>query len=74
MSFIHALFSENIDDDFRTMVEGHSYLAMVCKENGAMTWVNSTSADSPQERRDDAHKDILLFELSASGLFAYVVT
>ena len=26
VSFIHALFSENIDDDFRTMVEGHSLI------------------------------------------------
>jgi len=24
MSFIHALFSENIDDNLRTMVKGHS--------------------------------------------------
>jgi hypothetical protein len=24
MSFIHALFSKNIDDDLRTMIEGHS--------------------------------------------------
>ena len=47
---------------------------MVGKENGTMTWVDGPSADSPQERRDNAHKDILLFELGACGLFAYVVT
>jgi hypothetical protein len=49
-------------------------MAMVCKENGAMTWVNGSSTDSPQERRDNAHKDILLFKLGASGLFGYAVT
>ena len=74
MSFIHAFFSKNIDDNLRAMVEGHSQSAMVCKENGAMTWVNGPSADSPQESRDNAHKDILLFELGASGLFSYLVT
>lgn len=38
-----------------------------------MPWVNGPSANGPQECRDDAHKDILLFKLGARGLCAYIM-
>lgn len=72
---VHALFTENLDDDLGAQIERRSEPAKVCQDRGGMPEVNDACADCTKERGDNADEDIFLLQLRTRlWVGSYVVT
>lgn len=62
---VHALFTENLNDDLGAQIERRSESAKMSQDRGGMPEVNDAGANRTEERGDNADEDVFLLQLRA---------